>query len=117
MMMTFSYCKGKFEGINFDYMGYSLFKTFSWETRKQILWRVFYGYFSQIVAMVAIYFLPLAVSQSILGSAVFATMFCGYLILDEKLSTREILTIIGGVAGVLILLNPEWFGHTYGQKG
>lgn len=61
--------------------------------------------------MIAIYYLPLAVSQSLLSCAVFATMILGYFVLDEKLSAREILTIIGGVAGILILVNPEWFGH------
>ena len=61
-MCLFSYINGKMNGINFDKMGWTLFQSFSLETRKQILWRVFYGLFSQIVAMIAIYYLPLAVS-------------------------------------------------------
>ena len=60
--------------------------------------------------MIAIYYLPLAVSQSLLSCAVFATMLLGYFILDEKLSYREIFTIVGGVIGILILVNPELFG-------
>ena len=67
--------------------------------------------------MITIYFLPLAVSQSLLCSAVFVTMILGYFLLDEQLSQREILTIIGGVAGVLILLNPEVFGNNYEVPG
>ena len=59
--------------------------------------------------MIAIFYLPLSDSQSLLSCAVFATMLLGYFILDENLSTREIVTICGGVAGILILINPQYF--------
>jgi len=112
LIMIFSYIYGKCKGIDFDWFGVPLFMSFKWETQKQILWRVFYGYFSQLVAMVSIYFLPLAISQTLLSCAVFMTMILGWLVLDERLSCREIVMIIGGVCGVFILLNPEWFGNS-----
>ena len=62
--------------------------------------------------MIVIYYLPLAVSQSLLSCAVFATVILGNFILDEKLSKREIAMIVGGIAGILILVNPEWFQDT-----
>lgn len=62
--------------------------------------------------MIVIYYLPLAVSQPLLSCAVFATVILGNFILDEKLSKREIAMIVGGIAGILILVNPEWFQDT-----
>ena len=38
-------------------------------------------------------------------------MLMGYLVIGEVLSRLEIATIIGGTIGILILLNPEWFGN------
>ena len=41
----------------------------------------------------------------------FVTIILSYLILGEKLSWREIVTIVGGMGGILILVNPGWFGY------
>ena len=60
--MVTSYWHGKNKGINFDWFGFPLFFSFQWETQKQILYRVFYAYMSQLVSMIAIYFLPLYIS-------------------------------------------------------
>jgi len=61
-------------------------------------------------AVLCVNFLPLSVSSSVLMSGTLATMLMGYLILGEQLSKGEITTIFGGCFGILVLLNPEWFG-------
>lgn len=73
------------------------------------MWRVFYGYLSYLMAMLCVNYLPLSIASPVLMSSVFVTMIMGYLVADEKLSVREIITIIFGFAGVVLLLNPQWF--------
>lgn len=63
-------------------------------------------------AVLCVNYLPLSVSSSVLMSGVMATMLMGYLVLGEELSKGEIFTIFGGTIGILILLNPGWFGQT-----
>ena len=65
--------------------------------------------------VLAIYYLPLVVSSSVLMSSTFVIMIMGYLVADEKLSKREVVTIICGLMGVIILLNPEWFNIGYSE--
>lgn len=106
----FSYFYGKYtQGIDFSWLGWKLFRSYRWETQKQILWRVFFGYASYLCAMLAVNFLPLAVASSGLMSAVFVTMILGYITADELMTWREITTIVFGLIGVIIVLNPEWF--------
>lgn len=59
--------------------------------------------------MLAVNFLPLAVASSGLMSAVFVTMILGYITADEIMTWREITTIVFGLIGVIIVLNPSWF--------
>lgn len=108
IMMTFSYFHGKNKGIDFEWFGMRLFGSFPWETRKSIIWRCVFGLGSNICAMGTIWFVPLFISQSILSCTVFVTMLLAWLINNEKISFREILMIIGGVAGVFVLIIPNW---------
>lgn len=48
-------------------------------------------------------------ATSALMSATFVTMLLGYFISGEVLSWREITTIVFGLVGVIIVLNPSWF--------
>lgn len=95
--------------------GMRLFNTFPWETRKSIIWRCVFGLGSNICAMGTIWFVPLYISQSILSCTVFVTMLLAWLINNEKISFREILMIIGGVAGVFVLIIPNWI-HSKGAN-
>ena len=70
---------------------------------------------SYLMEVLAIYYLPLVVSSSVLMSSTFVIMIMGYLVADEKLSKREVVTIICGLMGVIILLNPEWFNIGYSE--
>ena len=102
----FSYIYGKTKGIDFSMMGWKLFRSFQWETQKLILWRVFYGYTSYLMAMLSVNYLPLSISTPALMSAVFVTLIIGYYVADEQLSKREIVTIVFGFIGVLLVVNP-----------
>lgn len=73
------------------------------------MWRVFFGYMSYLCSMFCVFFLPLYVATSALMSATFVTMLLGYFMSGEVLSCREITTIVFGLCGVIIVLNPGWF--------
>ena len=67
---------------------------------------MFYGYTSYLMAMLSVNYLPLSVSTPTLMSAVFVTLILGYYVADEQLSKREIVTIVFGFLGVLLVVNP-----------
>ena len=105
-ILLFSYTEGKLIGIDFTGMGWTLFRSFKWETQKMIVWRVIFGLSNLCLALGTVYFLPLTIAQSMLACGIFTQMLLGWIILDEQLSLKELLTIIGGMVGVFILLNP-----------
>jgi len=104
-----SFTYGKCSGIDFEYFGLTMFKQFPENRKSRIFWRSFYGYGSYISAMISIHLLPVSVSISITMSAVFATVLLGYLVAGERISAREVITIIGGTLGVVMLTNPLLF--------
>ena len=66
--------------------------------------RVFFGYMAFLMAMLSVNYLPLSVSTPAMMSTVFVTLLLSFFVAGERLSGREIMTIIMGSIGVLIVV-------------
>lgn len=53
--------------------------------------------------------MPVSIAVSIMMTTAFVTSLIAFLIAGEKLSGLELLIIIGGFSGVIILTNPSLF--------
>lgn len=68
--------------------------------------RSFYGYGSFLAALISIRLMPVSVSVAITMTAVFVTAILGWIIAGEKISNQEIITIVMGFGGVVMLTHP-----------
>ena len=103
-MANYSYFYGKSKGIDFNYFGYDLFMSIPGRTRLFVVSRTVLGYLTLILAQQSVSYLPLSISQPALMSAIFVTLVASYLIMGEKLSIREIICIIFGFIGVVLVV-------------
>lgn len=113
MITTCSYLYGRHAGIDFSWFGMGTFFDLPGQTQGTILQRCFYGFTSYLMAMLCVSYLPLSISASILNAAVFMTCVLGYLLAGEHISCAQLTAITGGFAGVVLLLNPEFFGRLH----
>jgi len=110
VMITFcSYLSGKYASIDFSGFGMVTFYSLPRQTQGTILQRCFFGFTSYLMAMLCVSYLPLSISASILNAAVFMTCVCGYFLAGEHVSCHQLVAITGGFAGVVLLLNPQFF--------
>jgi len=109
--MIGSYTFGKISGVSFDWFGLTQFKEFPWETKKQILLRCLFGNLTFIASFVCIFTLPLAVSSSILTCSIFIVVICAYIVRNETMWLLEIVAILFGCFGVIMISNHKFFGN------
>lgn len=84
--------------------------------KKSLFFRSFYGYMSIVAAMISILLCPVSIAVSIMMTQVFVSALAGYFFNKEKMSKFEILAIIGGFLGVLILTNEHYFNDAGRQR-
>lgn len=102
---VFSYLLGKhYRGTNFS------FNEINNEARFVLLTRSSVNAISKVIQLLAISFIPLALSSTISFTTgpLFAAMVA-FIVLQEHLTTIEMLTVSLGVLGTVILTMPEWF--------
>ena len=103
------YFHGKVTGQDHSLFGYKQYQNFTYETKKSVWLRSIYGFGAFIAAMISIFLMPVSVSVSITMTATFFTPLIAYLLEGERLSKREVATIMIGFLGVLMIVNPDWF--------
>ena len=57
--------------------------------------------------------MPVSLAVSMMMTTGFVTSIIAWLWVGEKLSLTEVIFIIGGFSGVLMLVNPSWFAHDF----
>ena len=75
--------------------------------KKSLFLRSVYGFISIAGAMLSIKLCPTSIAISIMMTQVFVSSLIGYLLNDEYISKREIMSIIGGFLGVLVLQDAD----------
>ena len=55
--------------------------------------------------------MPVSIAVSIMMTTAFVTSLIAFFFAGEKLSGLELLIIVGGFMGVIILTNPTLFSH------
>ena len=103
-----AYIYGKRDGVDFSP---SSFMNLPSRIKNSIFWRSFYGYGAIVAAMAAIQLTPVSISVSIMMTQVFVSAIVGFLLANETLTSSEILSIIGGFTGVLLLVNDNIFAR------
>ena len=68
-----------------------------------------YGYVACVCAYRAIFLLPLSIAMSIMQCTAFVSSIMSYLFGGQSLSFKEIVSIIFGIIGCIMLTNPELF--------
>lgn len=68
--------------------------------------------------MIAITICPVSIAVSIMMTQVFVSTLTGFFLAGEKISVYEIISIIGGFFGVILLVNDQFFtsDHTKSDK-
>ena len=107
-LMIGAYIYGKYDGVDF---GYSSFKEFPDKVKWSLFKRSMYGFGSIIATFLAIQLMPVSIAVSIMMTTAFVTSLIAFLVAGEKLSGLELLIIMGGFSGVIILTNPSLFTH------
>lgn len=70
------------------------------------MWRIFHGYNTYMMAMLSVSYLPLSISTVAQMSQIFVTLFISYYFAGEKLSRREITSIVISFIGIIIVVIP-----------
>lgn len=110
-VMFGAYVHGKLRGDDHSWFGLKAFKDYTREVKISVLLRSFFGFGSFVSTMIAIYLLPVSVAVSIMMTTTFFTPILAWLIHDESISIPELITIVCGFFGVLMITNPDWFNH------
>ena len=74
-----------------------------------IMWRSITDWTVALLLPFAILFMPVSQSISISRITVFTVPLLAYIMIDERISYSEILVIIGGFFGIIMIMNPILF--------
>lgn len=102
----FTYATGKYRDIDFSMMGLDLFFKLSRHSQILIVQRSLYGLGIFVTSYFSVKLLPLHVSTPLFMTSVLVTLLIGNQDANEKLTKREIITIICGFIGILIVVLP-----------
>ena len=89
---------------------------YSKETRMLVFWRTIIDWTAGLLLTFAILLMPVSESMSISRLTVFFTPILSFFLIDEKISIYEIMSIIGGFLGILMILNPSSFNSIEQRK-
>lgn len=93
-------------------MGWKLYSQLSNQSKINVWLRTLFAFGSFSALMASIFLMPVSISVSISMTVTFNTSIIAYFLEDEKLSMREISTILMGFTGVLMMVNPNWFDYS-----
>lgn len=111
-MFVGAYLHGKLYDQDHSYMGLKMYRSLSNEAKWSVWMRTMYAFGSYGATMISIFLMPVSVSVSITMTATFVTAIMAYILEGEKLSLREVMTIMIGFFGVIMIVNPDWFNHS-----
>jgi len=73
------------------------------------MYRCIFGWGVGTLFLIAVMLMPVSVFVALSRVSVLMTPILAYLLLKEKVCYWEVIMIVGGFMGVLILTNPDWF--------
>jgi len=106
--MLGAYIYGRIDGVD---MGFKVFANFDLKTQKSLFLRSLYGYGAIVAAMIAISITPVSIAVSIMMTQVFVSTLTGFFLAGERISVYEMISIIGGFFGVILLVNDQLFAN------
>ena len=110
--LLLSYVYAKTQGLNLSWMGYYILCDFTKESRRLVMWRTLIDWTAGLLVTFAILYMPVSQSISISRITVFAVPILAFVLIDETISCLEILTIVGGFTGIIMIMNPTYFNSS-----
>ena len=101
-----AYIYGKVDGVNFGYKAQSKLPQ---SCIVSLVKRSVYGYAEMLCLFVSITLMPVSVASSIMQATAFVTAIFAHYLKDEPLSSLEVVVILLGLFGCLMLTNTGWF--------
>ena len=106
LTVIFAYISGKFSGIDF---GISAHLKIPKELWISLLKRDIFGLIALLCSFLSIQYMPVSISVSIMHASAFVTSIFAFFVRNEKLGVFEILIIIIGLMGCIMLANTQIF--------
>jgi drug/metabolite transporter (DMT)-like permease len=101
-----AYIYGKVDGVNFGYEAQSKLPQ---SCISSLVKRSVFGYAEMLCLFLSITLMPVSVASSIMQATAFVTSIMAYFLKGEPLSSTEIVVILFGLLGCMMLTNTQWF--------